>query len=132
MRLPKKIKPDRGSSRSPLRPELLSAESLAKLLDLGPKQVHSLASHGLIPPPVTIEFQQRWRLQELYQWIDDGCKAYGTPEGDREVLLESMRDYDKRPKHDDDDDIEERAGLIDGTLPEIYYADGNSGFGRGW
>ena len=54
-------------------PGLLSAESLASLLQVSVRTVWRLRSSGRLPRPVRIGGSIRWRAEDVRQWIAQGC-----------------------------------------------------------
>ena len=52
---------------------LLSAESLAELLDVSKRTLWRLRSAGRLPKPVRIGGSVRWRADEVRRWIASGC-----------------------------------------------------------
>jgi excisionase family DNA binding protein len=58
---------------------LISIDELAQLLDLSTRSVWRLRSAGQLPEPVRLGGAVRWRLDEVKQWIADGCPARPKP-----------------------------------------------------
>ena len=56
---------------------LLSYEDVCSesILDCTPRHVQNLVSKGLMPRPVKIGGNVRFRRQEILDWISDGCPA---------------------------------------------------------
>ena len=52
---------------------LLSAENLAKMLDVSVRTLWRLRSSGKLPRPVKIGGSVRWRADEVREWIAEGC-----------------------------------------------------------
>ena len=52
---------------------LIQAEELAALLNVSERTLWRLLSAGKIPEPVRLGRSTRWRLDEVRQWINDGC-----------------------------------------------------------
>ena len=57
-------------------PALLSAESLAQMIQVSVRTVWRLRSSGKLPRPVKVGGSIRWRADEVQNWIEDGCPAY--------------------------------------------------------
>jgi prophage regulatory protein len=54
-------------------PMLISAEDVARMMDISERTLWRLLSAGKVPPPVRIGRSTRWRLAEIRSWIDRGC-----------------------------------------------------------
>jgi prophage regulatory protein len=54
-------------------PKLINAEELARLLDVSERTLWRLLSGGKLPQPVRIGRNTRWRLEEVSDWIQQGC-----------------------------------------------------------
>lgn len=52
---------------------LVSAVSLAKLLQVSTRTLWRLRSSGRLPKPVQVGGSLRWRTREVQDWIDAGC-----------------------------------------------------------
>ena len=52
---------------------LISAASLAEQLDVSVRTVWRLLSSGKIPDPVKVGGSVRWRSNDIFAWIRDGC-----------------------------------------------------------
>lgn len=52
---------------------LLDVVAVAALLGLSTRQVYRLADAGRMPRPIKLGSSNRWRRNELLQWIADGC-----------------------------------------------------------
>ena len=52
---------------------LIGAEELAKMLDVSTRTVWRLLSTGRLVQPVRIGGSVRWRLDEVREWIKNGC-----------------------------------------------------------
>ncbi len=55
-----------------ISPILISAEELAKLMDVSVRTLWRLLSAGKVPQPVRIGRNTRWRLAEIREWIEKG------------------------------------------------------------
>lgn len=66
---------EQPASSSPSREEplLISADDLARLLQVSTRTLWRLRSSGELLEPVKIGGNTRWRLSEVRQWIADGC-----------------------------------------------------------
>jgi predicted DNA-binding transcriptional regulator AlpA len=56
-----------------LNPLLITAADLARLLQVSTRTLWRLLSKGELPEPVRFAGTVRWRLQEIKNWIADGC-----------------------------------------------------------
>lgn len=54
--------------------ELLNVREVAALLDLSPRTVWRWSDSGRMPRPVRLSSLAKWRMRELREWIDNGCK----------------------------------------------------------
>jgi excisionase family DNA binding protein len=52
---------------------LISADELAKMLDVSTRTVWRLLSTGQLVQPVRLGGSVRWRLDEVKVWINNGC-----------------------------------------------------------
>jgi len=66
----------RNTSSESLLPALLSADELAKFLEVSTRTLWRLKSRRAIPPPVKFGGNVRWRSTDIQQWLAEGC-----PEG---------------------------------------------------
>jgi len=53
---------------------LLTAEQVARMLQISVQTLWRMRSGRQLPDPVRIGNAVRWRRQEVIQWIDDGCR----------------------------------------------------------
>lgn len=60
------------------QPLLVSASTLAKMLEISKRSLWRLLSAGKLPRPVRLGGAVRWKLPEVQKWIDGGCPAYRT------------------------------------------------------
>ncbi len=58
---------------SQVRPTLITAAELAQMMQISVRTLWRLRSAGQIPQPLRIGGNTRWRLDEVHQWIADGC-----------------------------------------------------------
>lgn len=56
-------------------PVLLSADQVAKLMQISIRTVWRLLSSGELIKPVRMGGNTRWRRAELEKWIEDGCPS---------------------------------------------------------
>lgn len=56
-----------------LRPMLVNAGELAKMLSIGERTLWRLLAEGKLIAPVRIGGNTRWRIEEVESWIDAGC-----------------------------------------------------------
>ena len=54
-------------------PKLITAEELAKLMQVSERTLWRLLSGHKLPEPVRIGRNTRWRLEEVTEWIERGC-----------------------------------------------------------
>lgn len=59
-------------------PLLISVEELSMILKVSPRTVWRLLSAGKLIEPVRIGGTVRWRLQEVKDWINQGCPAVNS------------------------------------------------------
>lgn len=52
---------------------LIAADELARMLDVSTRTVWRLLSTGRMVQPVRIGGSVRWRLDEVKEWINNGC-----------------------------------------------------------
>lgn len=52
---------------------LINAEQVANILNISERTLWRLVSGGKVPQPVRIGRSARWRVQEIYAWIESGC-----------------------------------------------------------
>jgi predicted DNA-binding transcriptional regulator AlpA len=52
---------------------LVDADAVARMLNISPRTVWRLLSAGKLIEPVRVGGNTRWRVDELRQWIADGC-----------------------------------------------------------
>lgn len=60
-----------GDSGSPRR--LITAKELAEMLSISSRTINRMQSSGRLIPPIRIGGSVRWRLDEVEQWIGEGC-----------------------------------------------------------
>jgi len=58
-------------------PALITAADFAGMLKVSLRTLWRLRSAGQIPEPVRLGGAVRWRLDEVRQWIADGCRIPG-------------------------------------------------------
>lgn len=61
------------ASEISLRPSLLPATEVARILAISQRTLWRLESAGRLPRAVRIGGSVRWRQDELYAWIEAGC-----------------------------------------------------------
>jgi excisionase family DNA binding protein len=61
------------AQRVTARPLLLSASSLATMLQVSKRTLWRLHSAGRLPHPVRIGSSVRWKLHDVEEWIEGGC-----------------------------------------------------------
>jgi excisionase family DNA binding protein len=62
-----------GGTSVDTAPILISAEELAKLMQVSERTLWRLLSAGKVPQPVRIGRNTRWRYAEVREWIEKGC-----------------------------------------------------------
>jgi len=55
-------------------PQLIRAEDVARMMGVSERTLWRLLSAGKVPQPVRIGRSTRWRLAEVRQWIEGGCR----------------------------------------------------------
>lgn len=70
-----KASPDLSQSgqQEPIRPLLVSVETLAGILNISTRTVWRRLSSGELIEPVRIGSSVRWRLQDIEAWVQAGC-----------------------------------------------------------
>lgn len=56
-----------------IRSALLDVVAVAELLDCSTRQVYRLSDSGRMPRQIKLGGANRWRRDELLQWVADGC-----------------------------------------------------------
>ena len=51
----------------------VSIKSLAKMLDVSVRHVERMQAAGKLPPPIRLGRSKRWRIEDIFAWLDDGC-----------------------------------------------------------
>ena len=54
--------------------QLVSVESVAKMLAVSPRTLWRWNSAGKVPAPVKVGGTTRWRLADVLRWINGGCQ----------------------------------------------------------
>ena len=54
---------------------LINAEQVANILNISERTLWRLVSGGKVPQPVRIGRSARWRVQDIYDWIESGCPS---------------------------------------------------------
>jgi len=68
-----KISPQTASERE--ASVLISAETVAQMLNVSPRTVWRLLSAGKLIEPIRIGGNTRWRSAEMRDWIAEGCPS---------------------------------------------------------
>lgn len=63
-------------------PLLITAAELARLLKISTRTLWRLQSAGRLPEPVRFGGAVRWRLEEVRNWIAEGCPDEQAREND--------------------------------------------------
>jgi len=58
-----------------IRPTLITDKDVAQMLKISVRQLHRLKSRGDIIQPIKIGNSTRWNLEEVQQWIRNGCPS---------------------------------------------------------
>ena len=64
---------ERDSVVSKVQPALITAAELAQMMQVSVRTLWRLLSAGQIPAPIRIGGNTRWRVEEINQWIAEGC-----------------------------------------------------------
>ncbi len=56
-----------------VQPTLITAAELAQMMQISVRTLWRLLSARQIPAPIRIGGNTRWRLEEINQWIAEGC-----------------------------------------------------------
>lgn len=56
-----------------VQPALITAAELAQMMQVSVRTLWRLLSAGQIPAPIRIGGNTRWRVEEINQWIAEGC-----------------------------------------------------------
>jgi len=62
-----------SASKPAMTCELITANQLAKLLNISERTLYRHKSVGVIPKPISLGGSVRWRLAEIRDWIAKGC-----------------------------------------------------------
>jgi len=66
---------------------LIDAKCVAKLLDVSPRKIWMMRDTGQMPPPVRIGRSVKFRVADIYRWVQDGCpNCRPAPPGTRRVV----------------------------------------------
>ena len=57
---------------------LITAEELARMLNVSTRTLWRLLAKGELPEPVRLGGSTRWRSEEVSRWIDEGCPALAS------------------------------------------------------
>jgi predicted DNA-binding transcriptional regulator AlpA len=71
---------ERGAEDEPL---LVSASTVARMLNISTRSLWRLRSAGVLPPPVRLGGTVRWRIDEIKNWIAAGCPPEKSHENER-------------------------------------------------
>ena len=77
MRQPRSSMPSTGLS-------LVTDKEVAEILQISVRQLHRLKSRGALIQPIKIGNSTRWNLEEVEQWIRNGCPAPVVNNGEGE------------------------------------------------
>jgi predicted DNA-binding transcriptional regulator AlpA len=56
-------------------PLLIPALDLARMMQISTRTLWRMRSAGQLPEPVRLGGTVRWRMEEIKNWIDDGCPS---------------------------------------------------------
>lgn len=73
MSTPKKPTGEGNAGPERVPAELLDVNQIATMIGVSGRTVYRLADHKKMPRPLKIGVLNRWRAQEVRDWIDDGC-----------------------------------------------------------
>ncbi len=59
-------------------PLLITAEEVARMMNVSTRTLWRLLSAGRFPQPVRFGGNTRWRVAEVLRWIEDGCPEKST------------------------------------------------------
>ncbi|MFO0941532.1 MAG: helix-turn-helix domain-containing protein [Pirellulales bacterium] len=59
----------------PQLPSLLTIQELAAVLKISQRSIWRLVSNGQLVKPIRIGGSVRWRVQDVKEWVDNGCDA---------------------------------------------------------
>ncbi len=78
-------KPDSETMLRVLESEqiLISVDQLARLLDVSPRTVWRLRKDKQIVESLRVGGSVRWRLDDVKQWVADGCPAVTSGESNK-------------------------------------------------
>jgi len=54
-------------------PQLITANDLARLLNVGIRSIWRMNNAGHIPLPIRLGHSVRWNTAEVYAWMNAGC-----------------------------------------------------------
>jgi predicted DNA-binding transcriptional regulator AlpA len=55
------------------RPVMTDAKGVAELMSTNPAAVWRQLGEGMMPAPLMIGGEERWRIAEIRHWIQEGC-----------------------------------------------------------
>lgn len=77
-----KNRPSQQSPTNPDRlPQMITVNELAATLGMSKRTIWRLLASGQIPEPVRVGGGTRWRLDEIRNWIDQGCPTNANSAG---------------------------------------------------
>lgn len=74
------------SSTPSTGPTLVTDQEVAAMLQISVRHLHRLKSRGDVIQPIKIGKSTRWNLEEVEQWIRDGCPSPRVNNGEGERL----------------------------------------------
>ena len=66
------------ADRTEAGPLLITAEEVARMMNISRRTLWRLLSAGRFPQPVRFGGNTRWRVAEVLRWIEDGCPQHST------------------------------------------------------
>jgi excisionase family DNA binding protein len=64
---------DSSADEAASSPLLITAEEVARMMNVSTRTLWRLLSAGRFPKPVRFGGNTRWRVAEVLRWIEDGC-----------------------------------------------------------
>ena len=60
------------------KPKLITNKDLAGIMQISVRQLHRMKSRGKVIEPIKIGKLPRWNLEQVEQWIQNGCQPPET------------------------------------------------------
>ena len=81
------IRPLDPASKRRLKPLVVDAKLLARLLTCGVRTVRTLDASGKLPKPIRVGGRVCWRVKEILAWIEAGAPDRDTWEEVRKTIF---------------------------------------------